>query len=122
MRRAILALIASVLLSGLIVHAQATKLTVKFVNQELSTDPHSALWAQAQAVTVKLGPQQIAPPFGGGAVKELQARAIHNGRQIAFLIEWADATRDMESAQTDKFSDGIALQFPYQMEIGRAHV
>ncbi len=115
MRRALLLLMAAVLLTGLIVHAQALKLTAKFVDQELSTEPNAALWAQAQVVTIRLSPQQIAPPFGGGAVKELQARALHNGRQIAFLIEWADATKDMESAQTDKFSDAVALQFPYQM-------
>jgi hypothetical protein len=113
--RAILLTIV-LLSSGLIVHAQATKLTAKFTDQEISTDPHAAIWTQAQAVTVKLGPQQIAPPFGGGAIKELQARALHNGRQIAFLLEWADATRDMESAQTDRFSDAVALQFPYQIE------
>lgn len=103
-------------LGSLVAHAQAVKLTAKFTEQELSTDPNAAVWAQAPAVTVTLGPQQIVPPFGGGAVKELQARALHNGRQIAFLLEWADATKDMESAQTDRFSDAVALQFPYQRD------
>ncbi|MCX8103246.1 MAG: hypothetical protein N3E42_02230, partial [Candidatus Bipolaricaulota bacterium] len=61
--------------SSLIVHAQAIKLTAKFTDQEIGTDPNAAIWAQAPAVTVTLGPQQITKPFGGGAVKELQIRA-----------------------------------------------
>ncbi|MCX8104025.1 MAG: ethylbenzene dehydrogenase-related protein, partial [Candidatus Bipolaricaulota bacterium] len=36
----------------------------------------------------------------------------HNGRLIAFLLEWADPTKDQELAQTDKFGDGVAVQFP----------
>ncbi|MCS6902708.1 MAG: ethylbenzene dehydrogenase-related protein [Candidatus Bipolaricaulota bacterium] len=103
-------------LSGLIAHAQAIKLTAKFTDQELSTDPNAAIWAQAPTATVTLGPQQIAAPFGGGAIKELHVRVLHNGRQIAFLTEWADATPDRESAQVDRFSDAVALQFPYQSD------
>lgn len=95
--------------------AQAQALTAKFVNQELTPDPTAQIWSQAQPVTIALSPQQIAQPFGGGATKELQVRALHNGRLIAFLLEWADATRDMESSQTDGFSDAVALQFPVEL-------
>lgn len=99
-------------LGGLPAQAQAVKLIAKFVDQELSSDPAALIWAQAEPVTITLFPQQIALPFGGGAISELQARALHNGRMIAFLIEWADATLDNEAAQTDKFSDAVAVQFP----------
>ncbi len=94
--------------------AQAQALTAKFVNQELTPDPTAQIWGQAQPVTIALSPQQIAPPFGGGAIKELQVRALHNGRLIAFLLEWADATQDQELAQTDRFSDAVAVQFPVE--------
>lgn len=115
MRRVILFIAAITLLIGWIGQAQATKFTAKFVDQELSLDPHAAIWTQTQSVTIKLNPQQIASPFGGGAVQELQARALHNGRQIAFLLEWVDITRDMEATQSDQFSDAVALQFPVDL-------
>ncbi len=95
--------------------AQAQALTAKFVNQELTPDPTAQIWNQAQPVTIALSPQQIAQPFGGGATKELSVRALHNGRLIAFLLEWADATQDQELAQTDRFSDAVAVQFPVEL-------
>lgn len=102
-------------LGSLVAQAQSVKLTAQFVNQELTPNPTAQIWSQAQPVTIALSPQQIAQPFGGGATKELQVRALHNGRLIAFLLEWADATQDRELAQTDRFSDAVAVQFPVEL-------
>jgi hypothetical protein len=103
-------------LGSLVAHAQAVKLMAKFVNQELLPDPTAQVWNEVQPVTIALRPQQIARPFGGGASKELSVQALHNGRLIAFLLEWADATKDQEAAQTDRFSDAVAVQFPVELE------
>lgn len=110
--RTSLLIIVLALASALVAHAQAVTITAKFVTHELTPDPTAAVWDTAQSMTVTLSPQQIAKPFGGGAVRELHVRALHNGRLIAFLVEWADATKDQELAQTDKFGDGVAVQFP----------
>ncbi|GBC76363.1 Chlorate reductase subunit gamma [bacterium HR07] len=99
-------------LGSLIAQAQAVKITAKFVNQELLPDPTAPAWNTVQPVTIALSPQQITKPFGGGAIKELQVRALHNGRLIAFLLEWADPTKDQDIAQVDRFGDGVAVQFP----------
>ncbi|MFN4218877.1 MAG: ethylbenzene dehydrogenase-related protein [Candidatus Bipolaricaulia bacterium] len=109
-RSSLLLLLA--LSSSLSAHAQAVTITAKFTTQELTPDPTAQLWNTVQPVTVTLSPQQVTKPFGGGAVKELQVRALHNGRLIALLVEWADPTQDQELAQTDKFGDGVAVQFP----------
>ena len=110
MRRALIVLL--VILPSLMAHAQAVQLTVKFTDQELLPDPTAQIWNQVQPVTISLGPQQIAKPFGGGAIRALSVRALHNGRLIAFLIEWADPSKDQELAQVDRFGDGVAVQFP----------
>lgn len=99
-------------LGSLIAQGQSVKLTAQFVNQELTPDPTAQIWTEVQPVTIALSPQQMTKPFGGGAIKELQVRAVHNGRLIAFLVEWADPTQDQELAQTDRFSDAVAVQFP----------
>lgn len=104
-----------VVLPSLMAQAQAVKLTVKFTDQELLPNPTAQIWNAVQPVTLALSPQQITQPFGGGAIKELQVRALHNGRLIAFLLEWTDATKDQEVAQTDRFSDAVAVQFPVEV-------
>jgi len=105
-------IILLVVLPSLLAQAQAAKLTAKFTEQELLPDPTAPIWNQVQPVVISLSPQQMAKPFGGGAIKALSARALHNGRLIAFLLEWGDATKDQEAAQTDRFSDAVAVQFP----------
>ncbi len=101
-----------VVLPSLMAQAQAVKLTVKFTDQELLPDPTAQIWNEVRPVTIALSPQQMTKPFGGGAIKELHVRALHNGRLIAFLVEWADPIQDQELAQTDRFSDAVAVQFP----------
>lgn len=69
-------------LGSLVAKAQAVTITAKFVNQELIPDPTAPVWPTVQSITIALSPQQITKPFGGGSVKELQIRALHNGRLI----------------------------------------
>lgn len=104
-----------VVLPSLMAQAQVVKLTVKFTDQELLPNPTAQIWNAVQPVTIALSPQQITQPFGGGTIKEFQVRALHNGRLIAFLLEWTDATKDQEVAQTDRFSDAVAVQFPVEV-------
>jgi hypothetical protein len=111
----ILILILMAFLGVLSAQSQSSNLVVKFVNQELSLDPTDALWAQVASATIPLVPQQVTPPFGGGGVKEIQIRAVHNGRLIAFLTEWVDEAKNDELAQVDKFGDAVALQFPAEL-------
>jgi hypothetical protein len=112
MRRALLWIIVLAFGASLTLQAQGVKITAKFVNQELLPDPTAQVWNTVQPVTIALGPQQMTKPFGGGAIKEVQVRALHNGRLIALLLEWADPTKDQELAQTDRFGDAVAVQFP----------
>lgn len=110
--RAVLRVIFLAFLGSLVAQAQAVTITAKFVNQELIPDPTAPVWPTVQSITIALSPQQITKPFGGGSVKELQIRALHNGRLIALLLEWADPTKDQDIAQVDRFGDGVAVQFP----------
>ena len=90
----------------------ATQLTAKFLDVALPLAPDDALWQQPQPIIVPLTQQQIAPPWGGGTVPQIEVRVLHNGQYIAFLLSWADATVNQELVANDSFSDGVALEFP----------
>lgn len=47
-----------------------------------------------------------------GAVSEVQASAVHDGRTLAFRLEWADATENRELGDTTAFIDGAGVLLP----------
>jgi DMSO reductase family type II enzyme heme b subunit len=71
------------------------------------------LWQQATALQVPLSAQTVTMPIlRETRVKSVSARALHNGAQIAFLIEWDDETQNDQMVRIQDFRDAVALQFP----------
>ena len=76
-------------------------------------DPASELWQQAIAVVVPLSAQNTTRPFLlDPSIRSVTVRALHNGVQLAVLVEWADATQNSTLLRTEDFRDAVALQFP----------
>ncbi len=76
-------------------------------------DLDSPLWQQATAVEVPLSAQIVARPFLTETnIKSVTIRALYNNEQIAFRVEWADATEDSSTVRIQDFRDAVALQFP----------
>jgi hypothetical protein len=75
-------------------------------------DPWADVWDSARSEIVPLSAQNIAPPFGGGTVSAITARALHNGQRLYFLVEWDDDAADSSVAGNNLFSDAAAVQFP----------
>ncbi|MFZ2890063.1 ethylbenzene dehydrogenase-related protein [Sulfuricurvum sp.] len=80
----------------------------------------SVLWSKAKFATVELYPQTAIEFNDKEAIeankankgKKAQIAAIHNGREIAILVKWADGTKNVQGIKcTDTYSDGFALQF-----------
>lgn len=93
------------------IHGQDTIKSMK-VPEVPSRDVHHKLWKEAPSVAVQVNPQNmIAPALNAATVKELKVKSIHDGKNIAFLIEWIDSTRDA-MVDVAKFSDQLAVQFP----------
>lgn len=76
--------------------------------------PDDEAWGRASEFTVGLTPQLILPPQGGGSVKEVKVRALHDGEQLALRFEWVDATENREVG-VDTFRDAIAVGFPTRL-------
>ncbi|WP_436927170.1 ethylbenzene dehydrogenase-related protein [Halosimplex amylolyticum] len=73
------------------------------------TEPTASAWDEAETRTVSLSKQQMAPPFGGGSVDELDVQTAANDSHIAVRLSWADPTRDADIAEPRNFSDGAAV-------------
>jgi len=114
--------IASVLLASLavilfnvpLVRSQGLTITVAAVEGALPVEaPDADLWQLATAVEVPLSAQMIARPIIPETnARSVTVRALHNGEEIAFLLEWMDATRNDSTLRSDEFRDSVALQFP----------
>lgn len=80
----------------------------------------SAVWSKAKFATVELYPQTAIEGNDKDATeankgikgKKAQVAAVHNGKEIAILVKWADNTKNIQGIKcTDTYSDGFALQF-----------
>ncbi len=76
-------------------------------------DVASALWRESTAVSIPLSAQIVARPmFPQARIRAIDVRALYNDRQIAFLVEWEDASRDDSAVRVQDFADAVAIQFP----------
>ena len=77
------------------------------------TDPDSTLWQQATALDIPLSAQSVtAPRLLNTNIKAITVRALHNGQQLAMLVEWTDPTRNDSLIRPQDFRDAVAVQFP----------
>jgi hypothetical protein len=75
-------------------------------------DPFAAAWDRARVVVVALLPQDVAEPrLVAKGVESLRLRALHDGSDVAFRLEWEDAEVD-DLVDTDRSSDAVAIQLP----------
>ncbi len=80
--------------------------------QNLSLDPSDAVWRDAPTHGSKLILQDLVEPrLMEASTPEVQVRAVTDGREIAFLIEWPDPTAN-DRAAPHNFIDGCAVQLP----------
>ena len=95
------------------VRSQALRLEALEASGEVPLDdPWDAVWDGAPSQEVPLSVQNISPPFGGGTVSALTARALHDGDRLYLLLEWADGEVDDAVNGFEEFSDAAAVQFP----------
>ena len=77
--------------------------------------PHTAddaVWQQVSPITVPLSGQIITRPvWPEPTVRALTVRSVHNGTDIAFLLEWQDNTKN-DRLTPGTFRDGVAIGLP----------
>ncbi len=74
-------------------------------------EPTDPLWSQAPATPVLLLPQRMTTPNGGGAVQNVDVRALHDGGTLAVLLSWKSTAADT-AVGINRFRDACAVMFP----------
>jgi DMSO reductase family type II enzyme heme b subunit len=102
------------------------EIVAKKIAEDLPDDPDNILWNRTTAFRVPLmlisqktdpnvkalyveTEKSVADPFEN----YINVKALYNEKDITFLVEWKDATRNV-LLSIDTFRDGVALQFPMQ--------
>jgi mono/diheme cytochrome c family protein len=73
----------------------------------LPDHPDHGAWRQAEPVNLHLMPLW----WRTDRPEELTVRALHDGREIALLTVWSDATHDHTAMRPQDFRDAVAVQF-----------
>ena len=82
------------------------------VHGDLPIAADDAAWQQVSPVTIPLSGQVITRPvWPEPTVRALTVRSIHNGTEIAFLLEWQDNTKN-DRLTPGTFRDGVAIGLP----------
>jgi complex iron-sulfur molybdoenzyme family reductase subunit gamma len=105
----------------------AETLAVKDVPGPLAADPAAPFWDAQPALDVLAAPQRTVRLHDARANQALAAagplavkvRAATDGKDLAVLLEWPDATEDRARDATDAYGDAAALQLPQRFGPGQ---
>jgi len=82
----------------------------------LPSDPEDSGWMTAAEFTAALLPQDLVEPRTLQLTTEtLRVRAVTDGKDVAFRLEWSDTSPD-DMADPSHFSDACAVQLPAKIE------
>jgi mono/diheme cytochrome c family protein len=73
----------------------------------LPTNPDSGIWRDTPAVTLHMMPLW----WRTDRPEEITISALHDGRSLALLLKWEDATHDETAIRPQDFRDAAAVQF-----------
>jgi hypothetical protein len=108
-------LIVAGVLGGLgipLVSSEGMSIRAQVVEGDLPSTPEDAAWAKVAPMTLPLSGQIITRPvWPEPTARALTVRALHNGTDIAFLLEWQDNTKN-DRLTPGTFRDGVAIGLP----------
>ena len=95
-----------------LVSSEGMMIRARLVEGELPTGPEDAVWAKISPMTLPLSGQVITRPvWPEPTARALTVRSLHNGAEIAFLLEWQDNTKN-DRLTPGTFRDGVAIGLP----------
>jgi len=82
------------------------------VQGDLPNAADDVAWKNVSPITIPLSGQVITRPvWPEPTVRALTVRSVHNGTEIAFLLEWQDNTKN-DRLTPGTFRDGVAIGLP----------
>ena len=108
-------LLAAAVLGGMgipLVSSEGMVIRARLIEGDLPTTPEDPAWAKVPPMTLPLSGQVITRPvWPEPTARALTVRSIHNGTDIAFLLEWQDNTKN-DRLTPGTFRDGVAIGLP----------
>ena len=78
-----------------LVSSEGMSIRARLIEGELPVGPEDAAWGKVSPMTLPLSGQVITRPvWPEPTARALTVRALHNGTEIAFLLEWQDNTKN----------------------------
>jgi hypothetical protein len=95
-----------------LVSSEGITIRSHLIQGDLPHAPEDAMWGQIPAMTIPLSGQVITRPvWPEPSARALTVRSVHNGQDIAFLLEWQDNTKN-DRLTPGTFRDGVAIGLP----------
>lgn len=95
-----------------VVSSQGMFIRSHFITGEVPSAPDDPAWAKIPPMTLPLSGQVITRPvWPDPTARALTVRSVHNGKEIAFLLEWLDNTKN-DRLSPGTFRDGVAIGLP----------
>ncbi len=110
-----LILISAFVLGGLgipVVSSEGMIIRSHLIDGEIPTTPEDPMWNKIPPMTLPLSGQIITRPvWPEPTARALVVRSVHNGKDLAFLLEWQDNTKN-DRLTPGTFRDGVAVGLP----------
>ena len=95
-----------------LVSSEGLSIRAQWIAGDLPHAPDDLAWDRVPPMTLPLSGQVITRPvWPEPSARALSIRAIHNGTDIAFLLEWQDNTKN-DRLTPGTFRDGVAIGLP----------
>lgn len=95
-----------------LVSSEGMIIRTRLVEGDLPAEPEDAAWVKVSPMTLPLSGQVITRPvWPEPSARALTVRSLHNGTEIAFLLEWQDNTKN-DRLTPGTFRDGVAIGLP----------
>jgi len=108
-------LISALLLGWLgipIVSSEGMFIRSHLITGDIPAAPEDLAWEKIPPMTLPLSGQVITrPSWPEPSARALVVRSVHNGTEIAFLLEWQDNTKN-DRLSPGTFRDGLAIGLP----------
>jgi hypothetical protein len=95
-----------------IVSSEGMFIRSHLISGEIPTTPDDPAWGKIPTIMLPLSGQVITrPAWPEPSARALGLRSVHNGTDIAFLLEWQDNTKN-DRLSPGTFRDGAAIGLP----------
>jgi hypothetical protein len=95
-----------------LVSSEGMSIRSHLISGDLPNAPDDPAWSKVSPMTLPLSGQVITRPvWPEPTARALVVRSVHNGTDIAFLLEWQDNTKN-DRLTPGTFRDGVAVGLP----------